>query len=79
MFPCKQCGCCCRNVGKMPWGKAMALPNGICKYLNQQTNLCTIYAKRPLVCNVDAYYDAFIKDSMDRETFYKLNVVECEK
>ena len=79
MFKCEQCGCCCRKVGKTIIGKHMALPNGICKYLNQETNLCTIYAHRPIFCNVDAYYDKYYINEMSREEFYRLNKLECIK
>lgn len=37
MFPCERCAACCRHVGNSDLGKQMALPNGICKYLNQKT------------------------------------------
>lgn len=57
----------------------MALANGVCKYLNQQTNLCTIYASRPIFCNVDAFYDRFLKDKMERNSFYQENLQACAK
>lgn len=78
MFNCEQCGCCCRNVGKSILGKHLALPNGVCKYLNQATNLCTIYKSRPIFCNVDAYYEKYLKYELSREEFYKINKQECE-
>lgn len=79
MFPCEKCGCCCRNVGNTPWAKYMALPNGICRYLDQVSNLCTIYDKRPIFCNIDKFYTKFVSDKMSRENFYVLNKRECLK
>lgn len=79
MFKCEQCGCCCRKIGKVPLRKNMALSNGICRYLNQKTNLCTIYEKRPIFCNVDAFYEKYYKDKISIESFYKINKEECKK
>ena len=61
------------------WGKNMALPNGICKWLDDSTNLCTIYQHRPLICNVDAFYEENYAMVMSREEFYALNRAECLK
>lgn len=77
MFPCERCGCCCRMIGNVLWAKHMALPSGICRYLDQQTNLCTIYDNRPVFCNVDRYYNLFLKNTMDKDVFYALNKKEC--
>ena len=52
---------------------------GVCRFLNRQTNLCTIYATRPLLCNVDAAYDALFRKNMTREEFYELNRLACER
>ncbi|WP_455630519.1 YkgJ family cysteine cluster protein [Megamonas sp.] len=79
MFNCERCGACCRKIGTVYWAKDMALSNGICKYLNQKTNLCTIYENRPIFCNVEAFYKKYYKDEMSVEDFYKINKVECTK
>ena len=76
-FDCERCGRCCRKVGTVPIAKDMALPNGVCKYLNEETNLCRIYETRPLICNVDAYYDRYMKDVMTREEFHARNKEIC--
>ena len=77
MFPCERCAACCRHVGNSDLGKQMALPNGICKYLNQKTNLCTRYDSRPMICNVDAYYDKYLSHVFTREKFYQFNKEQC--
>ena len=79
MFNCERCAACCRQIGHTPWEKTLALSNGTCRYLNPDTNLCTIYKQRPLFCNVDAYYDKFLKNEMDRKTYYALNKKECQR
>lgn len=78
MYPCKRCGACCCLVGNNPWGKKMARPSGVCKWLDEQTNLCKIYAKRPLICRVDQYYEQFLSDEISREEFYQLNLEQCK-
>ena len=78
MFSCDKCGLCCRQVGNVTIGKNMALPNGICKYLNQETNLCNIYDKRPIICNVDKYYKMYMEDIMNKDDYYKLNKNVCD-
>lgn len=79
MFPCDKCGECCRNVYKVQQLKHLALPNGICKHLDQDTNLCKIYQQRPLHCNIDAYYDIFVKGTMSIEDFYAMNLKCCKE
>lgn len=77
MFPCTMCGECCKKMGNTPWGKNLALSNGVCKWLDMRTNRCLIYSKRPLVCNVDAYYEKYYASRMSREDFYLLNIEQC--
>lgn len=79
MFHCTQCGECCKRVGMTIWGKKMALPNGVCKWFDSSTNCCTIYNRRPLMCNVDAAYEEIYAGTMSREKFYALNKTECIK
>lgn len=78
MFLCDKCGICCRQVGNSPFGKNLALESGICKYLNQKTNLCDIYENRPVICNVDKYYDLCLSEVMTREECYKINRNICK-
>ncbi len=50
-FLCSQCGACCRAAGKMN-GAKYGLPikkDGSCA--NLVGNLCSIYDKRPDICN----------------------------
>lgn len=79
MFPCSQCGECCRHVGDTALAEDMALPNGCCRYLNEENNLCTIYATRPLFCNVDKSYEIYYKSIMSKLDYYKKNIEVCSK
>ena len=76
MFICDCCGCCCRNLNKSPLYAELDSGNGTCKYLIG--NLCSIYDQRPLLCRIDDCYELFFKNSMEREKFYKLNMLVCE-
>ena len=77
MFYCDRCGACCRHLELSPLYRELDRGDGICKYLSG--NLCSIYETRPLLCRVDASYDAFFKDVMSREMYYKLNYVSCNE
>ncbi|MBQ9480439.1 MAG: YkgJ family cysteine cluster protein [Selenomonadaceae bacterium] len=77
MFDCERCGRCCRRVGRTALGEDMALLDGSCRYLDKATNLCTIYERRPLICRVDDFYDAYMSKAMTREEFYRRNKNVC--
>lgn len=78
MYPCRKCGICCRCVSHTVLGSLLANENGICKYLDEETNLCTIYNQRPLFCNVDEYYKKYYSSKMTLEEFYKINLTSCK-
>ena len=75
MFSCDKCGLCCRNIDKIPELKAFHNGDGICKFLIN--NKCSIYNRRPLICNVDRVYEKFFRTSYTLEGFYKLNYQVC--
>ena len=78
MYPCKKCGICCRCVTTTVWGSFLANEQGFCKYLDENTNLCKIYNKRPIFCNVDKYYKKYLSRTMTLEEFYKINQKSCQ-
>jgi hypothetical protein len=78
-FDCDQCGLCCRNVGRVPGFKFLTNKNGECKYLNQETNLCMIYDKRPDFCNITKSYYKYYATEMSLEEFYQVNKAYCVK
>ena len=76
MFPCSQCGECCRNLHRSNLYKDLDRGDGICKYL--KGNLCSIYENRPVLCRVDAAYKIFFQEKYTLDEFYKLNKQGCE-
>lgn len=79
MFKCKKCGACCSNVGTSELYADLDRGDGKCIYFDDKTNLCTIYEDRPIKCNVDKIYEAYFKNTMSLEEYYKLNYKACEK
>lgn len=77
MFKCEKCGACCRMIGQTPFFRMFALPSGECKWLDTDTNLCRIYPKRPLICNIDEMYKNYYFRRYTREEFYQLNQNNC--
>ena len=73
-FLCSKCGACCRKAG------LLGLPHngdGVCSYLNRETNECSIYDKRPDICRVDRMFDKYFKSKVSKKEFYKLNTRIC--
>jgi Fe-S-cluster containining protein len=73
-FLCSQCGACCRNISKL------GLPHngdGVCSYLNRETNKCSIYETRPDICRVDKMFENYFKPKMSKKEFYKINTKAC--
>lgn len=82
-FSCCCCGACCRSLYMIPDLENTELsgfcgPDGVCIYLDKNTNLCTIYEDRPLLCRVDDQYDLLFRDKMTRSEYYKLQHEICK-
>lgn len=77
-FHCTHCGECCRHIGNIPALREYDNGNGVCIFLNQDTNLCTIYPKRPLICNVDQVYEEYFSRYYSEEEYLELNYKVCE-
>ncbi len=52
-FPCTSCGLCCKNITGIIELIGFDAGNGVCKFLDLETNLCKIYESRPLICRID--------------------------
>ncbi|WQT67476.1 YkgJ family cysteine cluster protein [Helicobacter pylori] len=52
-FSCTSCGLCCKNITGIIELIGFDAGNGVCKFLDLETNLCKIYESRPLICRVD--------------------------
>jgi Fe-S-cluster containining protein len=79
IFDCDKCGRCCQIVGQSDSYKDLDRGDGICKYYDDDSRLCTIYKNRPLRCNIDAYYNKYLKDVFPIEVYYQLNYDICKK
>ncbi|WP_350636462.1 YkgJ family cysteine cluster protein, partial [Pseudoalteromonas sp. GW168-MNA-CIBAN-0100] len=53
--------------------------DGVCRYFDEQTHLCTIYNKRPLVCRVEDYYETRLSSVISWDAFVDLNVEICNE
>lgn len=76
-FPCTQCGICCKHIDRIPALETLDRGDGQCIYL--KGNLCSIYAYRPDICNVDKIYERFFKDKLTKEEYYQLNQQGCKE
>ena len=80
-FPCNSCGKCCRNIGNNSSSIAKVLNrgDGICQFLDLDSNLCTIYEFRPLLCRVKDAYHVFYSDKYEWDEFVALNKNICDQ
>lgn len=76
MFKCNKCGQCCRNLRLNSLYAYLDDGTGCCKYL--KGNECSIYYKRPVICNVDKCYELYFSNIMTLEEYYKKNMEACE-
>lgn len=78
-FPCNQCGACCRHVDLSPLTAYLNRGDGICQYHDSDRHLCKIYATRPEVCRVDAYYEQYFKSQFTWDKFIQINLIACKQ
>lgn len=50
----------------------------MCRYYDKKHKLCSIYNERPVICDVDRYYEENLNGKIDREEYYKTNYVVCK-
>ncbi len=72
-FPCTRCGLCCRHL----LGGTLDRGDGVCRHLDEASDLCGIYEERPEICNVDLFYDRNLTDIMNRTAFHYINTAHC--
>ncbi len=77
-FPCERCGACCRNLDKNDVYNDLNRGDGICKYFDEVTRLCSLYATRPDKCNVKKGYQYF-KEVVTFTEYIKCNLKSCEE
>lgn len=78
-FPCTACGKCCRKVGNSPQTQFLDRGDSVCRYFNEETNLCNIYDDRPIVCRVQDYYQQYLSDKIKWIDFVEINQAICQK
>lgn len=79
MFKCDCCGCCCRSVALSSIYRWLDRGDGVCKYFDEQSLLCTIYDDRPIECNVDLMYEVYLSKMMCRDEYYEKNYKICNE
>lgn len=79
VFVCNRCGLCCCNLDKSQLYKSLDRGDGVCRYYDEGTKLCMIYDKRPILCNVDVFYDKYLKNEISRHEYYNMNYKVCEE
>lgn len=77
-FVCTKCGICCKNVAHYEASEFLDRGDGICKYYDENTKLCTIYDFRPEVCRVDKMYKKY-KNQMTWDEYLALNYQACKE
>ena len=53
--------------------------DGVCMYFDETTRLCLIYDRRPIICNVDMFYQKYLCGVFTQEEFYEINYKSCKK
>lgn len=77
MFKCDCCGLCCMNVGTSELYSDLDRGDGVCRYFEDSTKLCSIYKNRPDRCNVDRMYELHFSKGMSKDEYYELNYQAC--
>lgn len=78
-FPCSACGRCCRKVGLAIETQALDRGDGVCRHLDEHSNLCTIYDRRPEICRISLQYELNYKSRFTWEEFVAVNVAVCHQ
>ncbi len=78
-FKCDKCGLCCQNLKEVSIKNKLDRGDGICRHFDKKSHMCKIYNNRPLICNVDKFYNIFLKDKMSKICYYELNYTACRQ
>jgi len=77
-FFCDKCGACCRNLNMSEVYTTLDRGDGVCRYFNEHTNLCSIYKTRPILCNVELGYKKYFSKIYTEEEYFRLNYEACK-
>jgi Fe-S-cluster containining protein len=53
--------------------------DGVCFNLDRETNLCSIYETRPLICNIERGWREIFWSDMTIEEWIEMNEEACKK
>lgn len=77
-FPCFRCGACCLDVSGVEEISSWATRDGACRYYDAEKHECTIYDRRPTVCNVwKTYRQSYEKQNVSWDDFVYTNMLNC--
>lgn len=76
-FPCQQCGLCCQHVHLSQETQFLDRGDGICRYYEIASKLCSIYPTRPDVCQVDMLYELRYRQQYSWNEYVALNLQVC--
>lgn len=79
VFPCTQCGACCRHVNLSELTEYLDRGDGICCHYDLDSKLCSIYERRPEICRIDAFYQKHLKEQFTWNEFVELNLIACKQ
>lgn len=79
VFPCTSCGKCCRQVGNHEHTRFLDRGDSVCRYLQLESNLCSIYEQRPIVCRVYDYHQQYLSHEITWYDFRQMNIEICSK
>lgn len=76
-FPCTACGICCKQIKKISYLSELDRGDGVCRHLVD--NKCSIYDKRPHLCNIDFMFEQHFKQVMSLDEYYMQNLLVCKE
>lgn len=76
-FVCDRCGLCCQNLKNNPLYDDLHDGNGVCRYYDSATHLCSIYDHRPIKCNIKEAYK-YYGFNMPYNEYLELNYKACK-
>ncbi|MEB0007246.1 YkgJ family cysteine cluster protein [Pseudomonas sp. RTB3] len=77
VFPCTQCGLCCRHVYVAAETQFLDRGDGTCRHFDATNKGCTIYAERPDICRVDRQYAVRYAQQYTWDEYVTLNQHVC--
>lgn len=69
VFPCNQCGLCCRNVHLTEQTQYLDRGDGACRHYSDADKHCLIYETRPDICRVVRQYQMHYAQRFSWEAF----------